>query len=107
MLFTKRFWAAAAERAIKTTAQAMASVLTANATGLLDTDWIGVLSASAMAGVLSILTSVGSAGATDGSPSLSSETIIEPRRALPDDLPAASELPGRGPSYTPGPDKVI
>lgn len=107
MIFTKRFWAATTERAIKTTAQAMAAVLTANATGLLDTDWIGVLSAAAMAGVLSILTSIGSAGATDGTPSLASETITEPRRALPDDLPDSSDLPSRGPSYTPDPDKVI
>ena len=50
-----------------------------NAVGLLHADWVSVASVAGMAGVVSLLTSVGSAEATDGSPSLTTETL--PRRA--------------------------
>ena len=49
---------AALIRAAKTVAQSAVSLLSVGATGLLDVDWISVLSASILAGVLSILTSV-------------------------------------------------
>ena len=56
-LTSKEWWVAAGIRAIKTVAQtAVASIGTA---ALIDTvDWRLVLSASALAGVLSILTSI-------------------------------------------------
>ena len=53
----KKWWKAAAVRAVKTIAQtAIATIGTAAALG--GVDWVMVASASALAGVLSILTSI-------------------------------------------------
>lgn len=53
----KKWWKAAGIRAIKTVAQtAVATIGTSAFMG--DVNWIAVLSASALAGVLSLLTSV-------------------------------------------------
>lgn len=77
-MFTLLFWKAAAERAIKTAAQTAAALLIANGTGLLDTDWAQAGSVAGMAAVLSVLTSVGSAGVGNPGPSLASESIDQP-----------------------------
>lgn len=70
-IFKRSFWKAAAERAVKATAWTAGATLTAAGTGLIDTDWVGVVSAAGMAGVLSLLGSIGSSALTDGSgPSL-------------------------------------
>ena len=45
-------------RAVKTVAQTAVALLTTGAVGLLDVDWLSVASASALAGVVSILTSL-------------------------------------------------
>ena len=49
---------AAGIRAAKTVAQTAVSMLTGSMIGILDVDWISVLSVSAMAGNVSVLTSV-------------------------------------------------
>ena len=49
------------ERAVKTFAQALAAVLTAGATNLLEVPWGGALAAAGLAALLSVLTSVASA----------------------------------------------
>lgn len=54
---TKEFWKAAGIRALKTVCQT-ALALIGMATVLQDVDWLYVLSASALAGLLSVLTSV-------------------------------------------------
>lgn len=51
-------------KAARTFAQTLAGVLTANGTGLLDTDWRGALSASGMAALVAVLMNVGDAGGT-------------------------------------------
>lgn len=52
-------WArAAAIRAAKTAAQTAVALLGTGVVGILDVDWIAVLSASALAAVLSVLTSI-------------------------------------------------
>ena len=54
----KTWLKAAAVRAVKTIAQTAVSMLTGNMVGIVDVDWLAVLSVSAMAGVVSLLTSV-------------------------------------------------
>lgn len=49
---------AAGIRALKTFAQAMVSMLSGEALGIMEVEWIAVLSVSAMAAVVSLLTSV-------------------------------------------------
>lgn len=70
-VFTRAFWLAAGERAIKALAWSAGATLVSAGTGLIDTDWLGVLSTAGMAFVLSVLGSITSDALTDGSgPSL-------------------------------------
>lgn len=55
---TKEFWKAALIRAIKTFAQAMVAQIGAGSVGIVQFDWVGALSVSAMAAVLSVFTSL-------------------------------------------------
>lgn len=55
---SKAFWVDTFDRAVSTVAQAAVAVLTANVTGLLDVDWVQILSVSGLAGAVSVLTSV-------------------------------------------------
>lgn len=56
-IFTKEWWAAAGVRALKTVCQtAIATIGTAVV--LSDVNWVAVVSASALAGILSMLTSL-------------------------------------------------
>lgn len=54
----KNWLRAAGVRAIKTVAQTAVSMLSGNMLGIVDVDWLSVLSVSAMAGVVSLLTSI-------------------------------------------------
>ena len=54
----KEYWAFAGERAIKTVAQVAIATIGVSAVGILDVDWAQVASVSALAGVMSLLTSV-------------------------------------------------
>ena len=74
-MWTRAFWKAAGERAAKTAAQTAAAAFGIG-TGVLDWDWSGALSVTAGAAILSVLTSIGSAAATDGSPSLSDAEVL-------------------------------
>lgn len=70
-LASSQFWIQTAERAVKTVAQTAVATITANATGLLDADWTTIGSVSGLAGLVSLLTSIGSgAVGNDDSPSL-------------------------------------
>jgi hypothetical protein len=70
-MLTAAFWKAAAERAVKTFAQAFAAFLVADATGILEVDWVKGASIAGLATLLSVLTSVGSDAITTGAgPSL-------------------------------------
>lgn len=70
-MFTGEFWKSAVERAIKTVAQALVAVVAATSFDWFSADWRAVAGTAATAGVLSLLTSVASAGAGDkGTPSL-------------------------------------
>lgn len=91
-MWTTDFWKAVAERAVKTFVQTLAASLTvvvAQQGGFTDVAWAAALSAAGLATVLSVLTSVGSAAATDGGPSLASESLPDEgyTEGLPEDDP--------------------
>lgn len=46
-------------RAVKTAAQTAVALIGTGAIGITDVDWVGVLSASALAALVSVLTSIG------------------------------------------------
>jgi uncharacterized membrane protein YdfJ with MMPL/SSD domain len=85
-MFTAYFWKSTVERALKSFAQALLALVGAGQVGVLDVAWPTALSTAAMAGLLSVLTSLGSAkiGAADD-PSLVSTTesgaAVRPRHA--------------------------
>ena len=54
----KKFHAYATERAIKTFAQTALATISIGAAGILEVDWLNVLSVSTLALVMSLLTSV-------------------------------------------------
>lgn len=54
----KKYWAYAGERAIKTVAQTALATIGVGAVGILEVDWVNVGSVSALAGIMSLLTSV-------------------------------------------------
>jgi r1t holin len=74
-MWSTAFWKAAAERAIKTAAQALIAVMTADGFDLLDADWKARLLSAGLATLLSLLSSVVSAGAGNPGPSLSTEHV--------------------------------
>lgn len=73
-MFTKLFWVKAAERAVKTVAQAGLSIGTAGVTGIVDVNWVTAGSVALFAGMYSVMTSLVSSGVSDSSsPSLVKE----------------------------------
>jgi hypothetical protein len=54
----KKWLKAAGVRAIKTMAQTSVGMLTGNMVGVLEVDWLAVISVSTMAGIVSVLTSI-------------------------------------------------
>ena len=72
-LFRRAFITATAERALKTASQT--AIATIGTTAVIhEVDWLIVGSATALATVLSVLTSIAS-GANDGQPSLAQERL--------------------------------
>lgn len=84
-MFTKKFWKAAAERAIKTAAQATITAYFVGdvAFNALEADWANMGGIALGGALLSLLTSLGFA-AKDGNPSAGNQETIdpEPQRAL-------------------------
>lgn len=70
------FAKATAERAAKTFAQALAALLVADGTDLLDTDWGDRLSVAGMATLLSVLSSIASGQFGNDGPSLANEKVV-------------------------------
>ena len=54
----KAYWGFAGERAIKTVAQVAIATIGVGAVGILDVEWAQVVSVAALAGIISLLTSV-------------------------------------------------
>ena len=61
-MWTVSFWKQAAERALKTFAQAVLALITAAGMGLMDVDWGQAFSVGGLAVVASVLTSLVSSG---------------------------------------------
>lgn len=59
-----KFWQDAAERALKTAAQSVLAVFVAGVT-IMSVDWVDTLAIGATAALVSVLTSVASAGRTE------------------------------------------
>lgn len=60
-MWSASFWVDVVERAVKTFAQAAVAVLGADASGVLDVDFVAVLSVAGLAALVSVATSIGSA----------------------------------------------
>jgi hypothetical protein len=56
---TIRWLKAAGVRAVKTVCQTAVALIGTNAMGVTQVDWVGVASGAALAGIVSVLTSVG------------------------------------------------
>jgi hypothetical protein len=54
----KQYWDYAGERAVKTVAQAALATIGVGVMGVFDVDWLNVVSVAALAGIVSLLTSV-------------------------------------------------
>lgn len=78
-MFSKAFWKAAAERAVKTAAQTAVVLLGADMVDVLSLDWVNIASLSAGAALVSVLTSIASDAVTaqDG-PSLTDAEVLAP-----------------------------
>ena len=73
------FWTATAERAIKTAAQSLITLIGTEAVGILALDWGQILSVTATMTLLSVLTSVASGPIGEPGPGMmSGEAITQP-----------------------------
>lgn len=74
---SKAFWTATAERAIKTAAQSLITLIGTEAVGILALDWGQILSVTATMTLLSVLTSVASGPIGEPGPGMMSGEIID------------------------------
>lgn len=79
-MWTTAFWKAAAERAIKTAAQFLVLAYFGGdvAFNVFEADFANMSGVALGAVLLSVLTSLASAGLTDGNPSLGNAEVLEP-----------------------------
>lgn len=93
-LFSRAFWAFAFERAVKTVAQSGLSVIGANSLGIVAVDWRGIGSVAALAGLVSILTSLTSFSGGGAAVVLSAapDVVAGPVAAFPAVFPALAPL---------------
>ena len=64
-MWTLDFWRTSAERALRTLAQVLLSMIVVGETGFLDVDWVQALSVAGLAAVASVLMSIGATGIGD------------------------------------------
>jgi hypothetical protein len=98
-LFSREFLRATLERAIRSFAASLASLLTASGTGVLDTDWGEKFSVAGMAAVVTVLFAIGGGtfGKGDGPSFISGEQLSHgqhnPQTAAPAAQPDAAGAP--------------
>ena len=61
-MWNRKFWKTAAERALRTLAQVLLSLIVVGETGFMDVDWIQALSVAGLAALASILMSIVATG---------------------------------------------
>jgi hypothetical protein len=78
-LFSRAFLIATAERAVRSFAASLASLLTASGAGILDASWDEYLSVAAMAALVTVLFAIvgGTLGKGDGPSFVGSEKLAE------------------------------
>jgi len=64
-MWTKDFWTTTLERAIRTLAQVLLSMIVVGETGFLDVDWVQAGSVAGLAAIASILMSIVATGVGD------------------------------------------
>lgn len=74
-MLAPQFWTATTERAVKTAAQTLVALIGVDQVGVTALDWPAMLSVTATATILSILTSIASSPIGAAGPGLSAETI--------------------------------
>jgi hypothetical protein len=100
-MFDIDFWKASGERAIKTFAQSIVALASAEMVGIHIVDWPNMVSVAAMAAVLSVLTSVASAnlgknpGPSLGAESTHPDTIVVEVEVPVAVKPAAKKAPAK------------
>jgi hypothetical protein len=95
-LFSRKFWIATLERAIRSFAASLASLLTAGGTGILDTNWGEKFSVAAMAAVVTVLFAIGggTVGKGDGPSFIGEEALAGAKPApVPPTPPGAAAAP--------------
>lgn len=106
--WTRAFWAAAGERAVKTAAQVALLALGGDQLDVVAVAWPAVLLLALGGAVLSVLTSLASAGVGQSGPSLTTETVTPASDAPaigtgqpPVPIDPVVHPPGSVPLYTP------
>jgi hypothetical protein len=104
-LFTRTFWIATAERAIRSFAASLASLLTASGTGLLETSWGEKFSVAGMAALVSVLLAIGGGtfGKGDGPSFIGEENLAKngKREAAAPPAAPATDAPAVPPPAAP------
>lgn len=65
VLLDKHFWMDAVERMVKTVCEVALAIIGTGMVGIMDVDWLNLLSACVMAALVSVLTSIASSVKTD------------------------------------------
>jgi len=81
-MFTLAFWKATAQRVVRSFAASMSSLLVADGTGILDTDWANQFSVAGMAAVVTLFLCLAAETFTDGAgPAFGSIEVTSPPAA--------------------------
>jgi hypothetical protein len=89
-MFGRYFWRATLERAVKSFAQSLVALLSAQQLGLLEVDWVTTVSTAGMATLLSVLTSIGSSQIGDAE-----DPSVVAAPASPSTAPSQAPSPGK------------